>query len=307
MNTLLNIMRSRSSDLFQSPPEIISPLLPYLRDNWTIWEPFCGECNIADNLQCLNYNAVATDLNVGVDFFGDAAQPYLDECDVIISNPPYSLKDTVLRRLFESGKKFAMLLPVSALGAQERQELYKNHGVGIIMLGGRVNFKCPSGEGSGAWFEVAWFTHGLGFDGRIIYTDTAKHIDPLWYMGEDEKATYKAKKRREAEKRKKTTMKVKELSDAWVIKCPAGIHDVVRLPRDGTWKYNGNSESPTFTPSVLIRGYNEEEAIEYTNHFFVTEGRIEFLSDCTHSKASTTMELPRWTKDELLEAYISTP
>ena len=40
--------------------------------------------------------------------------------DVIISNPPFSQKDKVLKRLYELDKPYAMLLPVPTLQGQTR-------------------------------------------------------------------------------------------------------------------------------------------------------------------------------------------
>lgn len=62
------------------------------------------------------------------------------------------------------------------------------------------------------------------------------------------------------------------------------------------WGYNGNPDAPTFTPSVLVR-YNGADAdkpdgIPSVCHSFVTDGRIQFLSDCTHHLAGQTVELP---------------
>lgn len=60
------------------------------------------------------------------------------------------------------------------------------------------------------------------------------------------------------------------------------------------WGWNGNAEAPTFTPSVLVR-YNwgvEQKAV--VCHSFVTDGRIQFLSDCTHELAGQTVDLPEW-------------
>jgi hypothetical protein len=55
---------------------------------------------------------------------------------------------------------------------------------------------------------------------------------------------------------------------------------------EGRWAFNGDYERPTFTPSVLVSG---DGAV---CHSFVTDGRIQFLSDCTHSLAGQTVELP---------------
>ena len=55
----------------------------------------------------------------------------------------------------------------------------------------------------------------------------------------------------------------------------------------GAWGYNGNPEAPTFTPSVLMSTWYWDEVtqakIPYVCHSFVTDGRINFLGDCTHA------------------------
>lgn len=74
------------------------------------------------------------------------------------------------------------------------------------------------------------------------------------------------------------------------------------------WGYNGNPGAPTFTPSVLVRGtqrITEQEhkvlmdggSVEprpFVCHSFVTDGRIQYLADCTHALAGQTVDLPDW-------------
>ena len=76
----------------------------------------------------------------------------------------------------------------------------------------------------------------------------------------------------------------------------------------GGWTWNGNAELPTFTPSVLVTGTewltDDEHArlmrgehVEPTPkvcHSFVTDGRMQFLSDCTHALAGQTVAIPNW-------------
>ena len=62
------------------------------------------------------------------------------------------------------------------------------------------------------------------------------------------------------------------------------------------WGYNGNAEAPTFTPSVLVR-YNWSDGPRVC-HSFVTDGRIQFLGDCTHGLAGQTVDLPDWEDEE---------
>jgi len=58
------------------------------------------------------------------------------------------------------------------------------------------------------------------------------------------------------------------------------------------WGYNGNAEAPTFTPSVLS-SYRQGDK-EVVCHSFVTDGRIQYLGDCTHQLANQTIDLPDW-------------
>lgn len=62
------------------------------------------------------------------------------------------------------------------------------------------------------------------------------------------------------------------------------------------WGFNGDLDRPTFTPSILTWWPIYENGIEIGRekvcHSFVTDGRIQFLSDCWHSLKNQTIELP---------------
>lgn len=61
----------------------------------------------------------------------------------------------------------------------------------------------------------------------------------------------------------------------------------------GVWTFNGDTERPTFAPSLLVTWNEGAEAKRC--HSFVRDGKIEFLSDCTHALAGQTVEIPQWT------------
>lgn len=63
-------------------------------------------------------------------------------------------------------------------------------------------------------------------------------------------------------------------------------------PRGIQWRFNGDLERPTFEPSVISRWSYGEPPQERICHFFLREGRLEFLGDCTHRLAGQTVELP---------------
>ncbi len=62
------------------------------------------------------------------------------------------------------------------------------------------------------------------------------------------------------------------------------------------WTFNGDFDKPTFGPSVLSHYDMPAEdgfpAVHYVCHSFVTDGRIQFLGDCTHALAGQTVDLP---------------
>lgn len=63
------------------------------------------------------------------------------------------------------------------------------------------------------------------------------------------------------------------------------------------WGFNCNLDLPTFTPSILIwRPWTDENGVktEERCHSFVTDGKIQFLVDCTHSLKNQTVDLPEF-------------
>lgn len=56
------------------------------------------------------------------------------------------------------------------------------------------------------------------------------------------------------------------------------------------WSFNGNLENPTVSPSIKVT-YPYAGKVNIC-HSFVKDGKIQFLSDCTHELAGTTIELP---------------
>ena len=70
------------------------------------------------------------------------------------------------------------------------------------------------------------------------------------------------------------------------------------------WIFNGNAASPTFQPSMNIRigpfpagsGPRDRTTGERTGtlsvcHYFLRDGRIQYLGDCTHDMSGMTTEL----------------
>ena len=70
-----------------------------------------------------------------MDFFN--YEPYY--YDIIISNPPFSIKDAVLKRLYELNKPFAILLPMNSLQGVNIYQYFKN-GIQLLAFDQRIGF-----------------------------------------------------------------------------------------------------------------------------------------------------------------------
>ena len=137
-------LRQGNSNDFQTPPDALTPLLPFLK-NWTIWECAAGKGNLVTALESKGYQVIGTDILTGQDFL--TYQP--DNFDCIITNPPFSLKQEFLERCYELQKPFALLLPLTTFESKKRQDLFKKYGIEVIFFPKRINFETPSGKGGG--------------------------------------------------------------------------------------------------------------------------------------------------------------
>lgn len=125
------------NDEFYTPEYAVEPILKYVREGSVIWCPFDSErSNFVKMLQKRGHKVIFTHIDRGEDFFQIER-----ECDCIISNPPYSCKGEVLRRLFDLGKPFAMLVGVVGLfESQKRFEMFRDHDFEIMYLNKRVSY-----------------------------------------------------------------------------------------------------------------------------------------------------------------------
>ena len=114
----------------------------------SIWFPFDNYDSPfklkADELG-LNYKATHKFDSEENDFF--ITQPPKD-CDLMISNPPFSLQNKILERTFKLIddkliKSFALLLPLSTLETPFRAKLYEqyNDKISVVVFKHRVKFK----------------------------------------------------------------------------------------------------------------------------------------------------------------------
>lgn len=124
-----------ASDENYTPAYAVRPLLKYLTEPKTIWCPFdTSESEFVKILSTAGHRVVASHIDEGKNFFFYEPENY----DIIISNPPFSIKDDILKRLKELNKPFAILYPLPAIQGKRRYEYIKD--CQLLVFDKRINF-----------------------------------------------------------------------------------------------------------------------------------------------------------------------
>jgi hypothetical protein len=121
----LTAKTDKASDEVYTPEEAVKPLIKHLlhyqstrcKEKLVIWCPFDTEdSNYVTVLRNAGFEVIASHIDNGQNFFYYEPEAY----DIIVSNPPFSIKDDVIKRLYELDKPYAMLLPIPTLQGQKR-------------------------------------------------------------------------------------------------------------------------------------------------------------------------------------------
>lgn len=150
---MIKYVQGGANDEVYTPKEAILPILKYLDRSLIYWE--CtdfGGSQITKVLQNNGFKVISTHKK-SFDFLKD--KPNF-KYDVIITNPPYSLKNEFLERAYSLNKPFLMLLPIHSLEGVARNKLYRKYGLELIVFDKRIKF-----YGKGSWFNASWFCHNI--------------------------------------------------------------------------------------------------------------------------------------------------
>lgn len=157
----LTCNKTSSGDEVLTPFYAVAPLLKYLEKDKIIWCPF--DKRDSAFVQTFNengYKIVFSHIEDGKDFFKYEPPNW----DIIVSNPPFSKKDLVLKRCYELGKPFALLLPVNSIQGKFRVDLFLNYGLELLIFDGRVDYHTNGDKENykkGCHFGSAYFCNKL--------------------------------------------------------------------------------------------------------------------------------------------------
>lgn len=132
----LTAKTNAASDEVYTPAYAVKPLLEFIEQNQIIWCPFDDENSEFVKLFQENGNKVIkSHIDENKNFFYYEPE---ENYDIIISNPPFSLKDDVIKRLYELNKPYAILLPIPSLQGQKRFPYMKN--CQALIFDKRINY-----------------------------------------------------------------------------------------------------------------------------------------------------------------------
>lgn len=156
---------------------VVDHIMKYLPKDKIIWLPFDEEWSaFYKRLIEEGYNVVRSSLSEGKDFF--KYEP--EEWDIIVSNPPFSIKDKVIWRLYELNKPFAILLPLNSLQGKTRYK-YFSKGIQILSFDKRVYYHDKNNMEkvvNGCPFASAYFCRDL-LPGDLIIEELNIYERPL--------------------------------------------------------------------------------------------------------------------------------
>ena len=155
-------MSNNKHDDYMTPYYAWDNIKQFIPKDKVIWECFYGDGSSGEFLKKLGFNVIHED----IDFFENNLG------DIIVSNPPFSKKKQIMKRLKELDKPFIIICPSEMLNTQYFKEYFKNQ-IQIIIPEKRINFtKKINGEIPENWknrcnFDCLYFCYKMNLPNNI--------------------------------------------------------------------------------------------------------------------------------------------
>tara|TARA_R110000796_G_scaffold20508_1_gene60932 strand:+ start:287 stop:787 length:501 start_codon:yes stop_codon:yes gene_type:complete len=154
-----NIVFKKNDD-WNTPKEAFEDIQHLIPKDKVIWESFWGDGQSGKYLQELGFTVEHHD----IDFYENPVFHY----DLLISNPPYSNKPKLFKRLAELDKSFMMLLPVSTISKKFLKTYFKDK-IQIVVPSKRIHFVKAGEHSKSCWFDTVWICYKMGFEKDITF------------------------------------------------------------------------------------------------------------------------------------------
>lgn len=152
-------------DDYMTPKYAWENIQQFIPKDKVIWECFYGDGASGQYLRELGFEVI----HEPIDFFENNLG------DILISNPPFSLKKEVFTRLIELDKPFIMISSQQLLFTQYFKNIMKGHKLQVIIPPKRINFKklvngvVPENWTDRCNFDCLYFCYKLNLEKDITW------------------------------------------------------------------------------------------------------------------------------------------
>lgn len=166
--TSLNIITKKKLDDYNTPFYVWEILFDYLNldKNTKIYEPFYSNGVAKNYLAKLGYNNV---IHENMNFF-DNYDKY--DYEIIISNPPYSIKKNILKILYIIDKPFVLIVPTSIISKLYLKNIFGNdiYKLQYIIPNRRIQFERLDGYNQKRTaFDTIFLCYKMNLQRDIVY------------------------------------------------------------------------------------------------------------------------------------------
>lgn len=147
-------------DDYMTPKEVWESISHLIPKDKILWECFYGDGKSGEYLQDLGFKVE----HHKIDFFNDPPFKY----DILVSNPPYSIKPKVFKRLAEIDKPFMMLVPVSTM-TKKFLKTYFQDKIQIVIPKSRIHFIKNGLQTKASWFDTLWVCYKMNLEKDITF------------------------------------------------------------------------------------------------------------------------------------------
>lgn len=167
-------------DEYFTPSILVRPILKYVPAGSVVWCPFDTEdSEFVIAFKEAGHRVVTSHIWTGQDFFTwQPDEPY----DCIVSNPPFTRKLDVFKRLYELGKPFAMVMGIPILNYQEVGEFFwemqtKGSGLQLLIVDKKVSFDGNTASFNNSYFCWKMLSRDIVFE-HLPHNNSRIHFEP---------------------------------------------------------------------------------------------------------------------------------
>lgn len=153
-----NAVKFKDDD-YETTKEILKDLTPFIEVGKKIYDPFYCDGKVKEEWKELGYECYNEK--------EDAFERKHPEFDYLISNIPFSIKESCVKLALDYDKPFMLLMPIDTMGSVWIRKYF--HLLEFIIPKKRYNFyKKNQEKKSSSWFDTMWVCYKIGLPEKII-------------------------------------------------------------------------------------------------------------------------------------------